>query len=66
METKLRQNKMGSIRIKIGFNGMFVVDCVGRSGGLALLWSEGIDVEIQNYSRGHINAKVISDGVRDA
>jgi hypothetical protein len=38
METKLRQNKMEVIKLKAGFDNVFTVDCVGRSGGLALLW----------------------------
>jgi hypothetical protein len=43
---------------------MFVVDCVGKSGGLALLWSDETNVEVQNYSRRHINAKVKTAGGR--
>lgn len=39
---------------------MLVVDCVGKSGGLALLWMSNSRVEIQNYSCQHINAKVSS------
>jgi hypothetical protein len=58
METKLRNHKMESVKNKTGYNGMFVVDCIGRSGRLALLWRDDIDVEIHNYSRRHINAKV--------
>lgn len=44
---------------------MFVVDSVGRSGGLILLWNEAIGVAIQNYSRRHINALITvgRDGV---
>ncbi|XP_059436384.1 uncharacterized protein LOC132169351 [Corylus avellana] len=34
------------------------VDCVGRSGGLALMWRESVRVDIQNYSRRYINAVV--------
>lgn len=37
---------------------MFVVDSVGRSGELVLLWREGYNVVIQNYSRRDINALV--------
>lgn len=37
---------------------MFVVDCVGKSGGLALLWQNEAGVDIQNFSRRHINATV--------
>jgi hypothetical protein len=34
---------------------MFVVDCKGRSGGLLLLWNSDSHLEIQNFSRRHIN-----------
>lgn len=59
METKLRSNKLNLIKYKTGFQNLFVVDGVGRSGGLALFWDEDIDVQIKNYSKRHINAKVI-------
>ncbi len=39
-----------------------MVDCIGRSGGLALLWKSDAHVHIQNYSRRHINA-VINSGM---
>jgi exonuclease III len=58
METKLRKLKLESIRTKLAFENMFVVDCVGKSGGLALFWEEGWEVEVQNYSHRHINAIV--------
>lgn len=50
METKLRQYKLELIKYKIEFFGLFVVDDVGSNRGLALLWGDGIDVCIQNYS----------------
>lgn len=62
METKLHKNKMGWVKQKLGFNNMLVVDSVGRSGGLALLWSDEKGVEIQNYSHRHIHAKVNQPG----
>ena len=37
METKLRSVRMESIKAILGFDCVFTVDCVGRSGGLALL-----------------------------
>jgi exonuclease III len=61
METKCHRNKMEFVRVKLGFACMFVVDSVGRSGGLALLWHDTNLVEIQNYSRRHINA-IVKDG----
>jgi hypothetical protein len=42
----------------LGFDGLFVVGPVGRSKGLALLWKEKNEVEIQNYTRRHINAVI--------
>jgi hypothetical protein len=58
IETISRKSIMEWIRVKLGFAGMFVVEPVGRSGGLALLWKEENELEIQNYSRRHINAIV--------
>ena len=49
------------IRVKLGFAGLFAVDLVGRSEGVALLWKEEKELEIQNYSRRHINAIVKRD-----
>jgi exonuclease III len=52
METKLCNKRAKFIRIKLQFDYMFVVDCVGRSGGLILLWKNSqTNVVIQNYSR---------------
>jgi exonuclease III len=61
METKCHRNKMESVRVKLGFDCLFIVDSVGRSGGLALLWNNSELVEIQNYSKRHINA-IVKDG----
>lgn len=60
METKVHRNEMETIKQIAGFKKMFVVDSVGRSGGLALLWSEEVILDIQNYSCRHINAKITS------
>jgi exonuclease III len=62
METKCRKEKMERIRVKLGFAGVFVVEPVGLSGGLALIWKDVQDVEIQNYTRRHINALVKHEG----
>jgi hypothetical protein len=58
METKLRQKKLEVIRCKLGYLGLFMVDCIGRSGGLALLWDSETVVEIQNFSQHHINPMI--------
>jgi hypothetical protein len=58
METKSRQLTMEVLRAKLGFVGLFTVDPVGRSGGLALLWNNENELQIQNFTRRHINAEV--------
>jgi ribonuclease HI/exonuclease III len=58
LETKLQAKRIEYIRVRTGFESAFVVDSIGRSGGLALMWKGDINVEIQNYSRRHINAIV--------
>jgi exonuclease III len=58
METKLRHDRMEAIRRKLEFPNMLDVDCIGKSGGLALLWNEEVKLEIQNYSQRHINAVI--------
>ena len=49
---------MDTIHHKLGYPNMFVVDCVGKGGGLGLLWGEEVMLEIQNYSHRHISAVV--------
>ena len=58
METRSSKMKMEFLKVKLGFEGLFVVDRVGRSGGLSLLWKEKNEVEIQNYTRSHINVVI--------
>jgi hypothetical protein len=58
METKLWKVKMDLIIYKLGFTNLLVVDCVEKSGGLALLWGDKITVDIQNYSHRHINGVI--------
>ena len=49
METELRQNKMEAIQCKLGFACMFVMDCVGKSGSLAILLDDKAGMKTQNY-----------------
>lgn len=54
IETKCNSDKMERIRIKLGFDYCFSVNCKGRSGGLALLWNSTMGLEIFNYTSFHI------------
>ena len=65
METKLEKIPMERIGRKMQFNNIFVVPCVNMAGGLALLWREEINLDIQTYSDCHIDA-FINHGVDDA
>jgi len=61
METICTTKFMEGLRVQLGFSGLFVVDPVGRSGGLALLWKDTVNIEIFNFSRHHIN-DVVHEG----
>lgn len=58
METFIDSNKFQPIKIKLGLTGLFVVDNIGHSGGLALLWKDGTNIDITSYSKNHIDANV--------
>ena len=50
METKQSVDEMQQIQSNLSYRCMFVVPSVCRSGGLALLWKEEVDLHIQTYS----------------
>lgn len=47
---------MEGISVRLGFDNCFVVDALGRSGGLALFWQKRWDLAIVAYSNYHIDA----------
>ncbi|XP_031095115.1 uncharacterized protein LOC115999403 [Ipomoea triloba] len=61
METFLVRGKMEPIRRQLGFPNMLVVDAQGHRGGLALLWTDSMDVEVTIFSHNHIDATVTVD-----
>ena len=62
METKAKIRRMERIRNKLGFANHLCVPCMGRSGGLALLWTREVDIEIKSYSKNHIDVVVKEQG----
>jgi hypothetical protein len=50
IKTKMRQFKLQNLRIKMGFEGMFATDPVGKRGGLDLFWTDFREVSISNFS----------------
>lgn len=48
-EIKMHSNNFSYIRNICRIAGSLVVNSEGRSGGLAILWKDGVDVSIQKY-----------------
>lgn len=63
METKSNTEGMKLVKEKCNMKHGLIVPSEGKSGGLALLWKEGITVEVQTYSQSHIDAFI--DGGAD-
>ncbi|KAL8138861.1 hypothetical protein V2J09_004862 [Rumex salicifolius] len=58
METKSDRRKMEAMRLKLGFVGVFIVDYIGRSGGLSLMWDDGMKVTVKSYTDHHIDVTI--------
>ncbi|KAK2648867.1 hypothetical protein Ddye_016356 [Dipteronia dyeriana] len=58
METKSREGNMENLRVKLGYEGNLVVDCVGKSGGLVMFWDKIIDVSLLSFNIGHIDVSI--------
>jgi hypothetical protein len=56
---------MSNINGRLSMNNCFVVDGVGKEGGLALYWSDEIKIHVLSYGLHHINT-LIFDGVHHA
>ena len=65
METLCGKDKLENIKRKLGFDGLFVVDRVGHSGGFALLWDGNTNVSLLSYARNFIDVHVVVAGLGD-
>ncbi|CAM8993770.1 unnamed protein product [Rhodiola kirilowii] len=61
IETKKSNGDWESLRYKLGFKGCFAVRSSGKAGGLAVLWSDDVEVELQSYSNQHIDIWIKGD-----
>lgn len=57
-ETKVTTSQSRLWSYIFEFDGMFIVDCQCRKGGLILMWRGPVSVDIQSYSLGHIDCIV--------
>ncbi|XP_062102829.1 uncharacterized protein LOC133812993 [Humulus lupulus] len=67
-EDAVSKNRYGADRIEavarqLQFEGCFVVDAVGRGGGLALLWKNMDEIVVRGYSHNHIDVEVSIGGL---
>ena len=58
METLCSREKLEILKFKLGFNNLFTVDKVGRSGGLALYWNSSHNVRLMKFGRNFIDVQV--------
>ncbi|KAF8408042.1 hypothetical protein HHK36_007182 [Tetracentron sinense] len=65
METRLKKQDMEKIKVSLGFSNAIVVESVGRSGGLCLLWRQDLDISLQSYSKNHIDVVLGTVGERE-
>ena len=61
METKQTVEKMKKIKGDLRYDGMLVVPCVRRIGGLAMLWKSEVLLDIQTYSLNHIDDHILNN-----
>ncbi|XP_042942727.1 uncharacterized protein LOC122276878 [Carya illinoinensis] len=60
-ETKCNRERVEMVRNRLGFVNSFVVNSLGRSGGLAMIWNENLNASLFSYSRHHISLMIKSE-----
>ncbi|KAK6120367.1 hypothetical protein DH2020_045847 [Rehmannia glutinosa] len=63
-ETRMKAYRCSRWKEWLGYDGLFIVDCIGKKGGLMLLWKQPLVVTITSYSTGHIDS-MIQDGYKN-
>jgi hypothetical protein len=61
-ETRQHRDRVNNIKGRLGMNNCFVVDGVGRGGGLALYWNDEIKIQVLSYGLHHVDT-LVWDGV---
>lgn len=57
-ETQVCASIFSLNKFKLGFQNAIVVDCEGKSGGLAILWKKDVCFEVLNFSMHHIHSRI--------
>ena len=58
METLFTREKLESLKLKLGYANLFIVNKVGRSGGLALYSKSAYKVQVLKFGRNFIDVQV--------
>lgn len=58
METKITKDVVERVHSRIGFTNCFLVNPIGRGGGLAMFSNEDINFDVVNYSNYHIHTRI--------
>ena len=58
IETMISRAKLDRVRSLLGFEGVFTVDPIRYTGGLALLWKDKDSVKLLSFSSSHIDVTV--------
>lgn len=53
---------MNNLKIRLGFQNCFAVDCQRKRGGIALLWQEQLVFNLIYYSQNHIDGGIEFEG----
>ncbi|KAK8366946.1 hypothetical protein V6Z12_A02G152300 [Gossypium hirsutum] len=60
-ETKIHSNSLSRVRSIYRMEGFMAINSKGKSGGLTLMWMEGVKVDVQNFSNHQIDSLVTLD-----
>jgi exonuclease III len=64
-ETRQHRDRVSNIKGRLDMNNCFVVDGVGKGGGMALYWKDEIKIQLLSYRLHHIDT-LVWDGVHYA
>ncbi|XP_074360471.1 uncharacterized protein LOC141700659 [Apium graveolens] len=60
METLSKTERIKHLCSKLGFDNYWAVDCVGRSGGVAMLWKNNVKCNVVGFGSNYIDAQVMN------
>jgi hypothetical protein len=60
VETQVQKSRVENLASTLGYDNVFAVSSIGRSGGLVMFWKNEINMDIFPYSQYHIGAVVSS------